>query len=163
MNSTNDQIITQIEQKEGGGKVTNDPLDPGGRTQWGISERSNPEAWKDGVVTEAEARAIYMQKYLVGPGFDKIVDPNLRAQLVDFGVNSGPMVAIQKLQGILEVTVDGILGPHTIFAANQKEGRWLCNKLVASRVGMICSLVAKSPSQVKFLVGWVNRAFQFLV
>lgn len=159
---SNDEIITSVEQREGGAKVTDDPLDLGGKTQWGISEKSNPEAWKDGRVTESEARAIYMQKYLVGPGFDKVNDPTLRAQLVDFGVNSGPMVAIQKLQAILDVKIDGILGPKSIQAINAGDARKMGNYLVVARVRMICNLTAKNPSQVKFLVGLVDRAFQFL-
>lgn len=159
-----DDIITAIEKREGGSKVTNDPADPGGRTQWGISERSNPEAWKDGVVTEAEARAIYERKYVKGPGFDKIHDSALMAQMVDYGVNSGPMVAIQKVQDILGLPVDGLLGPHTLDAINSSAPQaGLGNKLVRSRVLMICKIVQKRPDQLKYLLGLVDRAFQFQV
>lgn len=157
--ATNEDIITGIEQREGGSAVTNDPADPGGLTQWGISQRSNPEAWKDDKVTEAEARNIYEQKYLKGPKFDQIKDFGLRSQLVDFGVNSGPMVAIQKLQIILGVNVDGILGPNTLDAI--KDARQVGNALVDARVLMICKLVQKSPAMLKDLVGLVNRALQF--
>lgn len=158
-----DDIITQIEIREGGSKVTNDPTDPGGRTQWGISEHSNPEAWKDGVVTEGEARAIYERKYVRGPGFDKVNDTALMAQLVDYGVNSGPMVAIQKVQGILGLDVDGILGPKTLAAINQADPKALSNQIVAARVRMICRVVQKRPEQLKDLYGLVDRALQFMV
>lgn len=156
-------IITDIEKREGGGTVTNDPSDPGGRTQWGISERANPEAWKDGVVTEAEARAIYERKYVKGPGFDKIHDVGLMAQMVDYGVNSGPMVAIQKVQAILGLGVDGILGPATLQAVNAADPTVLARRLVAARVRMICRVVQKRPEQLKDLYGLVDRALQFLV
>src|SRR5258705_12918710 len=107
---TIDELITGIEHREGDGKVSNDPADPGGRTQYGISERSNPEAWLDGKVTEPEAREIYERKYVRAPGFDKVADPALMVQMVDYGVNSGSAICIQKVQEILRLPVDGILG-----------------------------------------------------
>lgn len=158
---TIDEIITGIEEREGGDKVTNDPSDPGGRTQWGISERSNPKAWADGKVTEAEAREIYEKKYVYGPGFDKIVDTTLMVQVVDYGVNSGPGVVIQKLQEILKLKVDGVFGPKTLTAVNAADAKWLSNKLAQARVRMICRLIQKRPQQIKDLYGLVDRALQF--
>ena len=52
-----DRIIDNVIAAEGGSTATNDPADGGGRTQYGISERANPEAWADGKVTAEEARA----------------------------------------------------------------------------------------------------------
>lgn len=160
--TTNETVISDIIEREGGSRVTNDPQDRGGRTQYGIDERSNPEAWMDGKVTEEEARAIYTAKYVHGPGFDKIVDDRLRAQLVDFGVNSGPAVAIQKIQKLVEVIEDGILGPHTLAAVNARRGDDLSNRLVAERIRLIGRIVSKHPAQIKFLNGWLDRALQFL-
>jgi len=151
-------IIDHILEAEG--PASNDPLDRGGATAFGISQRSNPEAWKNGPPTLSQARDIYFQKYVVGPGFDKIGDPALMAQLVDFGVTSGPMIAIQKLQGVLGITIDGVLGPDTLQSIQTLPN--VSNALVGARVKMICQLVVKNPSQLKFLVGWVNRAFEFL-
>lgn len=149
-------IIDDVIKREG--PETDDPSDGGGRTAFGISESSNPEAWKDGKVTEEEARAIYETKYLKGPGFDKIEDPTLKAQLVDFGVNSGPFVAIQKLQLVVGTSQDGILGSKTLSLINNTTN----NRLVAERIKMICRIVQKDPSQLKFLLGWVTRCLEFL-
>lgn len=155
-----ESIITDILRREG--DATNDPLDAGGRTKFGISERSNPGAWADGDVTEDEARAIYRNKYITGPGFDRISDHHLRAQLVDFAVNSGPAVAIMKLQEILEVPADGVLGPATLNRLVQEHPEFVSNALVSKRILMICRIVKKNPSQLKFLEGWVTRALEFL-
>jgi lysozyme family protein len=157
-----EDVIGDIIEREGGSKVTNDPADGGGRTQYGISERSNPEAWADNKVTEEEARAIYVRKYVEGPHFDLVTDPLLRAQLIDFGVNSGPAVAIMKLQEILQVEVDGKLGPETLGALSQVHPDDINNLLAGSRVRMIGRIVQKNPSQLKFLSGWLNRATEFL-
>lgn len=153
-----DDLITAIIAKEGGGVVTNHPHDAGGRTQFGISERSNPAAWVDGKVTEEEARAIYLQKYVKGPGFDQVIDPRLQAQLVDFGVTSGPHVAIHYLQEVVGAATDGRLGPATLSRIDAATN----TKLVAARIKMICRIVAKTPTQLTFLVGWVSRALEFL-
>lgn len=154
------QIIDNVLKNEGG--YSNDPNDKGGRTNYGISEKANPGAWADGKVTEEEARAIYEAKYVKGPAFDKIKDSKLRAQLVDFGVNSGPHLAIQKLQEIVGVQQDGVLGPETLAAIDKLHSDDVNNCLVALRVKMIGKIVTKNPTQLKFLNGWLDRAVQFL-
>lgn len=158
--ATVDTIITNIINTEGG--YVDNPADKGGPTAFGISEKSNPDAWKNGPPSEAQARQIYMQKYVIGPGFDKITDKQLQAQLVDFGVNSGPAIAIMKLQTILGTNVDGVLGPSTLQALSRIHPEEANNLLMAARIKMICRIVQKTPSQVQFLEGWIDRALQFL-
>lgn len=156
--------ITAIIDKEiviEGGEV-NDSQDRGGRTKYGISEAANPEAWKDGPPTLEASRAIFLKKYVEGPHFDLIPDPQLQAQLVDFGVNSGPGVAVKKLQAILHVEVDGILGAATLTALSLVRAEEVNALLVAARVRMIGKIVSANPSQLKFLNGWLDRALQFL-
>lgn len=159
---TIDQVITQVERDEGA--ATNDPLDKGGRTQFGISETANPEAWSDGVVTEDEARAIYLQKYVRSPKFDQL-PPLLQGLCIDWGVVSGPQLVIMKLQGLLHVTQDGKIGPATLKAlSNSPEGVMrLNNLLVAERIRQVGRIVAKDPSQTKYVSGWLNRALEFLI
>jgi lysozyme family protein len=156
-------IIDAIIKAEGGSKFTDDPHDKGGRTQYGISERSNPEAWRDGRVTEEEARAIYYKRYVSGPGFDKITDPKLQHFLCDFAVHSGPGIAIKYLQRAIDVEDDGVLGPRTLAAVNAADARHLVNRLVVDRVKMIGRLVVANPSQLKYLNGWLNRILEFLL
>lgn len=153
---TIDSIISDVIHREG--VESNNPADPGGRTKYGISERGNPDLWRNGPPTEAQARERYLQRYVVGPGFDKIPDAGLMAQLVDFGVNSGPQLAIQKLQGVLGVAQDGIIGPATLAAITPATN----NLLVAARVRMIGKIVQKNTSQLTWLGGWLNRALEFL-
>ena len=158
--ATIEEIITDILQREGG--FVNNPADKGGRTDKGISEKHHPEAWADGKVTEAEARAIYLKKYALTPGFDKITDPHLQAQLVDFGVNSGPHMAIMKLQAILGTEQDGILGPKSLAAAGEMDPKYVNNRLMVERIRMIGRIVQRDRSQAAFIVGWLNRATEFL-
>ena len=161
--STTDKIISNIISQEGG--FVNDPNDHGNRTIFGISEKANPDAWRNGPPTQEQARQIYINKYVKGPGFDKVYDTHLQAQLVDFGVNSGPGIAVQKLQEILHVAVDGVLGPATLAAVEKvllTDATALNNQLVAARIKMICKIVQRDPSQVKFLLGWCSRSLEFM-
>ena len=155
-----DTIIDSVLKREGA--ATNDPVDGGGRTAYGISERANPDAWADGKVTAEEARQIYEQKYVRYPGFDKIQDPHLQAQLVDFGVNSGSYIAIQELQKILHVSVDGILGPKTLEALSKVHPEEINTALVVARLKMIGKIISRNPSQSKFALGWISRCCEFL-
>ncbi len=152
--------VNTVLKNEGG--VVDNPADKGGLTVDGISQTNNPGAFVNGPPTDAQARAIYESKYVKAPGFDKIVDKQLQTQLIDFGVNSGPAVAIMKLQGILHVAQDGVLGPATLAALASMHADDVNNLLVAERIRMICRLVQKNPSQLQFLFGWANRALQFL-
>lgn len=156
------KIIDALLDREGRDKETNYPEDKGGRTKWGISEKANPKAWADGDVTESEAREIFESKYVTSPGFHKIEDPALKESLIDFGVMSGPGLAISKLQGILKVDQDGVLGPKTLAAIAAWEPRRLTNKLALERVKMASRVVKKDPSQLKFIEGWINRFSEFV-
>lgn len=160
-----EDIINQVIQREGGSKATNRSNDPGGRTQYGISERANPEAWADGKVTEDEAREIYTRKYIKGPGFDKIPPSHakVQSQLIDYGVHSGPQIAIQKLQKALGTTIDGVLGPNTLAALVASEPRQINNQLVVERLKMIARVVQKNPAQLSDLAGFINRATEFIL
>jgi lysozyme family protein len=154
-------IIDDLLKREGG--LVDNPADKGGRTAYGISEKANPQAWADGKVTSEEAKALYTKKYIQGPGFDKLPDDKLRTQLIDFGVNSGPGIAIIRLQEIIGVETDGVLGPHTVAALSKFNSDAVNNALVIARIRMICRIVKKNPSQLAFLLGWIDRALSFLV
>ena len=151
-----DNIITQ----EGG--YVNDKLDKGGETIWGISKKHNPDAWKNGPPSEEEARAIYLQKYVVGPGFH-LIPPSHRmtqAQLIDFFVLSGYQ-ATKNLQEILGVEADGMFGQQTLKALTGTDDKSLNNLLMIARAKMIGRIVKRDPSQVKFISGWLDRVFSF--
>lgn len=151
-------MIAALLRREGG--YSNDPKDRGGETNFGISKRSFPSL-DIKHLTKEQAIAIYRARYLEGPKIH-LLPESLQPLMLDFAVNSGQIVAINKLQKVLGVEVDGVIGPQTLSAAHAAEIRGLINALVAERVRMICSIVIKAPAQLKFLSGWVNRAFEFL-
>ena len=103
--STIDSILDDILRREGG--YVNHPADRGGATNFGITAQTLG-AWRKlgraataaevQALTETEARAIYRQQYITGPGFETIAHPALLHLLVDAGVHSGPKRAVQWLQ-----------------------------------------------------------------
>ena len=154
--------IDDILSREGG--LVNLTSDHGGRTIYGISEKANPEAWKNGPPSLDTAKQILAAKYIRAPGFDSIDNPYLRDQLIDFGVNSGPQLAIMKLQGLLGLDQDGVIGAVTRNAIQQHpDQRHLHNLLVGERVKMLGRIVLKNSTQLAFLSGWLERATSFIL
>ncbi len=108
--------------QEGG--FSDDPHDPGGATMDGIT-LAEFQAWFGHDQTVADLQAItpeqlhqiYMESYWVQVrGGDLPAGVDL--SLFDMGVNAGPHRSIMILQAALGVTVDGIIGPHTVIAVN---------------------------------------------
>jgi len=100
-----DQAFTRLLGHEGG--YVNNPDDPGGETNWGISKRSYPHLDIKNLTRE-QAMTIYYQDFwgLLGDA-----DGALKFQLFDFAVNSGVSTAIRKLQLVVGVADDGHWGP----------------------------------------------------
>lgn len=163
------KLIRDIIEREGG--FVNHPNDKGGPTKWGITAATlgrwrslgrNATIEEVRALTKQEAEDIYYVQYVKKPGFDKVPDEHLRTQLVDYGVNSGPMLAITKLQEIIGADADGILGNETLSALSLKDQRVVNNQLVAARVRMFGRIVTKAKTQIAFLDGWLARALTFL-
>lgn len=155
-----EQLLNDIIQRESV-KDTNNPNDSGGRTKYGISERWNPDAWKNGPPTLEQAKSIYLKLYIMDPGFLQIKSDFLFAQVVDFAVLSGPLVATQHLQKVLGVAQDGKLGPSTVAALDRANPTNINNLLVDDRVLMLDRVVQKHPTDLEFIFGWHSRALSF--
>ena len=165
-------FIDQIIAEEGGAQKTNDPADAGGRTKYGISEASNPDAWKDGDVSYAEARQIYQQKYIDIDGISTIPDVALMHQVADFGVTSGPETYVKALQQLVGVTCDGKIGTATLAAiqnypagslfGSPVSGLTLLNLAFRDARALYYVVITKRrPTNLKYLLGWLKRAFEF--
>jgi lysozyme family protein len=165
-------FIDEIIEREGGETATNDPNDAGGRTQFGISEKANPAAWADGVVTREEAREIYSRIYILAKHFERIEDVTLMHQVVDHGVMSGPDAAARMLQQVIGVPPDGIIGDKTIEAIRTFPDGMLFGQKVPgivlinlafrdAREVYYATATKKNPNNLKFLLGWIKRAQEF--
>lgn len=123
-------IAEEIVAREGG--FVDDPDDPGGATQHGVTlgtlRRLGLDLDRDGDVdvadlrrvTRARAAEIFLKHYYERPGIDRLPEP-LRAGVFDMQVNAGAE-AVRILQRMLlrmgeRVAVDGAIGPQTLAAA----------------------------------------------
>lgn len=152
-----------------GTTFTNDPSDHGGATKFGLTlafiqkyvdVNYTVAQLKD--MSQQEAQNIYKDlwwdKYTVG----SIIDQALATKVFLAIINMGPSQAIRLLQKALNDSgllshVDGVLGPLTIALCNKAPALVTLN-LIAEEIKFYNALVAKDPSQIKFLKGWLNRA-----
>lgn len=145
-----EKAIDAILAREGG--YVDHPDDKGGPTNHGITQvtladwRKKPVSVEDvKALTETEARAIYKQNYIVGPGFDHIQDQRLFDLVVDCAVNHGVSRA--------EAWYASISGLDVTKAFN---------KILASRIKFYGQIISKNPNQSVFAAGWLNRVAGFL-
>lgn len=158
-----DQSIIDMILRHEGGRYTNDPLDRGGPTRYGItmpvlalyygrpvsvSEIQN--------LSMATASAVYRALF-VAP-FARLPDP-LRLNVIDMGVNAGQRRAVLLLQQTIGADVDGALGPQTLRLTTSRVDWSLLYTGV--RLAFYEGLVVANPSQVRFRNGWRNRALSF--
>ena len=86
-------IIAAVVALEGG--FVDHPSDPGGATNWGITEsvaRQNGFTGDMRNLTKAQAKDIYRRQYIERPGFLPLVaiDAAVAEEVIDTGVNMGP-------------------------------------------------------------------------
>ena len=104
------------------GGFVNNPKDPGGATNRGVTLRNfrryvKPKGSIDDLkrLTVAQAGTVYRRQY-----WDAVHGSELPSGLdyamFDFGVNSGPSRAIKFVQRIVGATADGRIGPATMAA-----------------------------------------------
>lgn len=155
-------IIADIIEREGG--YVDRTEDRGGPTKFGITQKTLSQWRKHPCqktdienLTEAEARQILTELFLFAPGFVHLNDPNLRAFMTDWGVNSGPTIPVKALQQAMGTTADGIIGPSTLKAANQADASALYKRLYQSRLHFIGHLIGRDASQAIFAEGWLDR------
>lgn len=148
---------------EGGETVTDDPLDPGGITRWGISlaflRRIDPGAGPDRIraLDRDEAAAIYARNFWRPIRGDQLPPP-LALFTFDSAVNLGVPRAVRLLQQAVGADVDGIMGPRTVNAARAAAQRpqRLTQALADMAAGRL-QIYATRPGFPRFGRGWTRR------
>lgn len=138
------------------GGYVNNPKDPGGETNWGISKRAYPHLDIKNLTRE-QAKAIYRSDYW-GP-LPKGVQGHVRFHLFDLAVNSGVRRAIQILQHSIGVLPDGIWGPKSQAAYDAAVPLSVAIALTAERLRFMVSLNNWSNASR----GWSRRIADNLV
>jgi len=152
-------------KREGG--YSDDPMDPGGATNCGITQKVYDD-WRDQnhlvertvrQLTPDEIFTIYDERYWQPIRGDELnaEDSNVALQVFDMAVNTGIKRAIITLQRCLHATEDGDLGFNTMAALRASDKPSLRDAYAAERDRFYRNLVATKPSLSKFLEGWLKR------
>ena len=156
-----EDCLARILKHEGG--YVNDPLDSGGRTNLGVTQR----VWEEFVghpVTEADMKALtpekiapmYKLKYW-NPSYCEVLPKGLDYVVFDFAVNAGTGRSVKTLQQAIGCVSDGVIGPKTMAAINDANPKDLITKFSDARADFYQGIVARKPDQARFIKGWLNR------
>ncbi len=178
-------IAHEIIAREGG--YVNDPDDPGGATNFGVTihtmRRLGVDLDGDGRVTAADvrrltrarARAILIEHYFTRPRIAELPEV-LHATVFDMQVNAGAQ-AVKLLQRLLNdmgepVAVDGVIGPQTIGAAQRAHAKapgHFADAYGIARRNYYYRLADRRPASRKYARrrdggkgGWIVRAETFI-
>lgn len=133
------------------GGYVNDPADPGGETNWGISKRSYPNVDIKNL-TRDQAAAIYLRDFWTPLKADRLHD-GVAFQLMDSAVNSGIAQSIRFLQRALDVADDGHFGPNSLKASENMSETDQIMRFNAERIEFMTKL-KNWPNHGK---GWMRR------
>jgi lysozyme family protein len=158
--------IGKVLENEGG--YSKNPADPGGETFKGISRRFYPkwEGWSIIDINHFEPRLdemviqFYKEQFWDKLRLSEVSDDFVSSLILNFGVNIGKKQITKKVQRILKVQVDGVIGPITIFKLNQflKTNRSeFVYHLLLEVAELYVQIVNKNKTQKVFLLGWFNR------
>jgi lysozyme family protein len=151
------QCLALVLKEEGG--YVNDARDPGGRTNHGVTQK----VWEDWVghpVTEADMKNLSIQD--VAPLYKKNYWDKINGDALplgidyatfDMAVNSGLTRAAKTLQQVCGVGQDGHVGPATIAAAKEANGREVATRICEARLAFLQGL----PTWSTFGKGWGSR------
>lgn len=143
-----DQAFERLLGHEGG--YVNDPRDPGGETNWGISKRAYPNV-DIKALTQDAAKAIYRRDYWAPVRADELPDI-VRFDVFDAAVNSGVTQSAKWLQRAVGANPDGVIGAQTVAAA-----RSAGTQLAANFNGYRLQFYTDSGNWPTYGKGWARR------
>ena len=170
-----DRAVEVVLQHEGG--LVDDPDDPGGITNHGISlrflRRVRPGARPEDVrnLTRDEAIELYRRHFWHRYGYASLWDQRVATKVFDLSVNMGPRGAHVCLQRALRaadepVVEDGVLGPKTLAAVHRAQSDVLLAALRSEAAGWYRNLASPkrgyakvSRRRPKYITGWLKRAY----
>ncbi len=182
---TIDELIAEVLQREGG--FVDDPDDPGGATNFGVTIHTlktlGIDINGDGAVDRADVKGldderaaeILKENYFRRPGIWRLPE-DLQPSVFDMYVNAGSN-AIRILQSLVckfgvNVAVDGALGPKSAEAVekiHQSAGSYLADAYAIERRNYYYSLADRRPPMRKYACtrdggkgGWIKRAEAYM-
>jgi lysozyme family protein len=164
-----EQALGQLLKYEG--DYSNNSNDNGGETYKGISRNFYPkfqgwtiiDTYTDKSLLDNDKELakyvsdFYYAFYWYKLRCDDINDAFIAKMLFNFAVNMGKRQVIKKVQRIVGVEVDGLIGNITVAALNNTDSRVFVNHFLLEIIEFYVQISKKGNNKV-FLLGWLNRA-----
>jgi len=154
---TFDRAYEKTASFEGG--WSDHPNDAGGRTSFGITQHLAARYnYRVEDVTPEIAKAIMRGEFWERTKVEKIPTSLIAHYMFDWCVNSGPN-AVKKMQRVLGVMDDGVIGPVTIAKIKHEDQFLLLRKLMVRRMKNAIAYCEHDERQYVFVRGWAQRFF----
>jgi len=167
-----DEFVNKIFLLEGANIYTEDPDDKGGATKEGITlatwQAMGYDKNHDGHIDKEDIRILdkndlklVMEKFWDTIKADCLYNQSIAEFWFDWLWGSGT-IAIMKMQSLVAVPADGIVGPRTIVAINNfGDQELLFEGLQRKRLLFVKTITDIDHTQAKWLQGWINRINSF--
>lgn len=144
------------------------PFDKGGPTVCGITYntysqwckmtgKGKPTAESMVAMTLEDWLSVYKTLFWDKIHGDRIGSQRVADMLVDWCWTSGVPWPVRRVQGILCIRQDGIVGSQTIYELNCWNGDLLVEDIKKERIDYYEGIAKRNHTQAKFLQGWINR------
>ena len=149
-------------RNEGGYVLHNMPGDNGGMTYAGIARNMQPQwpGWalidRGHDVPAQLVRDFYKRDFWDPIRGDELQHQAIASAIFDFHVNTGkPARTLAQL--VVGLTPDGQFGDKTVQALNATDPEKFVLAYALAKIARYRDIVTKNRTQIKFLLGWVNR------
>lgn len=94
--------------------------------------------------------------------WDRVKGDDISAQVIaetlfDFAVNTGVRTAAKLAQLVVGASPDGIIGAKTLAKVNAADEEYFVAKYALAKVARYVEICKRDRSQMKFVLGWLNR------
>lgn len=167
---TNEQIAEWVILTFEGVFYTDDPVDRGGATKYGITLRTYAY-WRQryaglhtttkgdvASMTLAQAVRVAVDVFMIESRIAELTNYRTKLAVYDYAFHSGSERAVQALQRELGLNADGVIGPITLAREAQNIRILSLPLLVLTRrEEFMQEIMTKNQTQRKYLLGWWNR------
>ena len=159
--------LDKVLKAEGGYQLTDIKDDAGGKTYAGITKRSFPDwvGWSDidnGLKPTASVVAdLYFEKFW-NPTVARlgIQNDQLADTLFSAAVNMGVGTVLKILHISLGLGSTSVVTENTISKLTTIDPQLIDAHFKLACIARYSQIVAKNPTQIKFLRGWINRILE---
>lgn len=152
--------------KNEGGYVLHDvPGDRGGMTYAGIARNMNPQ-WPGWPLIDAKqdvpaqmVRDFYKRNFWDNIRGDELQHQATAQTIFDFHVNTGRPARVLA-QVVVGATPDGSFGQNTVQLLNAYDPEKFVMAYALAKIARYRDIVTRDRTQIKFLLGWINRTLK---